>query len=136
MRNQKGITLIALILTIIVLLILAGVSIAMLTGTDNNILGKASEASEQTAISAAREAVTLAINEALAEYYDNIYVESGSYTIESVVTNALTSLQSSYDGEAKIECTTGSGSCTITITYGTSTETGTVNTTTGALQWN
>ena len=38
--NEKGITLIALVLTIIVLLILAGVSISMLTG-DNGILGQA-----------------------------------------------------------------------------------------------
>ena len=41
MTNQKGITLIALVITIIVLLILAGVSIAMLTG-DNGILTKSS----------------------------------------------------------------------------------------------
>ena len=34
--NQKGITLIALVITIIVLLILAGVSIAMLTGENRN----------------------------------------------------------------------------------------------------
>ena len=32
MKSQKGITLIALVITIIVLLILAGVTIAMLTG--------------------------------------------------------------------------------------------------------
>ena len=37
LKNNKGITLIALVVTIIVLLILAGVSIAMLTG-DNGIL--------------------------------------------------------------------------------------------------
>ena len=36
LRN-KGITLIALVITIIVLLILAGVSIAMLTGENRNI---------------------------------------------------------------------------------------------------
>ena len=36
-EKQKGITLIALVITIIVLLILAGVSIAMLTG-DNGCL--------------------------------------------------------------------------------------------------
>ena len=36
-ENDKGITLIALVITIIVLLILAGVSIAMLTG-ENGIL--------------------------------------------------------------------------------------------------
>lgn len=39
-KEQKGVTLIALVITIIVLLILAGVSIAMLTG-DNGILTKA-----------------------------------------------------------------------------------------------
>lgn len=36
-RDNKGITLIALVITIIVLLILAGVSIAMLTGENRNI---------------------------------------------------------------------------------------------------
>ena len=41
LTNNKGITLIALVITIIVLLILAGVSIAMLTG-DNGLLTKAS----------------------------------------------------------------------------------------------
>ena len=34
--NEKGITLIALVITIIVLLILAGISIAMLTGENRN----------------------------------------------------------------------------------------------------
>ena len=43
MKNNKGITLIALVITIIVLLILAGVSIAMLTG-NNGILTQANEA--------------------------------------------------------------------------------------------
>ena len=47
MRNQKGITLIALVVTIIVLLILAGVSIAMLTG-DNGILTQANAATVTT----------------------------------------------------------------------------------------
>ena len=43
MKNNKGITLIALVITIIVLLILAGISIAMLTG-ENGLLNKASGA--------------------------------------------------------------------------------------------
>lgn len=47
LRNTKGITLIALVITIIVLLILAGVTIATLTG-DNGILTKASEAKEKS----------------------------------------------------------------------------------------
>ena len=36
-KNNRGITLIALVITIIVLLILAGVAIASLTGNDNII---------------------------------------------------------------------------------------------------
>lgn len=43
MKNQKGITLIALVVTIVVLLILAGTSIAMLTG-ENGIITQAKEA--------------------------------------------------------------------------------------------
>ena len=40
MKRQKGITLIALVITIIVLLILVGVTITMLTG-ENGILNQA-----------------------------------------------------------------------------------------------
>ena len=47
LKNSKGITLIALVITIIVLLILAGISITMLAG-DNSILQKAGEAKEKT----------------------------------------------------------------------------------------
>ena len=46
-KEAKGITLIALVITIIVLLILAGVTIATLTG-DNGILTKAGDAKTQT----------------------------------------------------------------------------------------
>ena len=45
--NNQGITLIALVITIIVLLILAGITITTLTG-DNGILSKANNASEET----------------------------------------------------------------------------------------
>lgn len=47
-KNMKGITLIALVITIIVLLILAGVAIATITG-ENGILVKAVSAKEKTA---------------------------------------------------------------------------------------
>ncbi len=43
MRNQKGITLVALVITIIVLLILAGVSISLVLG-NNGVLTQASQA--------------------------------------------------------------------------------------------
>ena len=52
--KEKGITLIALVITIIVLLILAGVSIATLTG-ENGILKKANEAKDKTNIANVKE---------------------------------------------------------------------------------
>ncbi len=60
MKNQKGVTLIALVITIIVLLILAGVSIAMLTG-DNGILTQAKSAKIQQIEGKVREEVNLAV---------------------------------------------------------------------------
>ena len=57
-KKQKGVTLIALVLTIIVLLILAGVSIAMLS-SNNGILNQAIKAKEETEISSEKEAIQL-----------------------------------------------------------------------------
>ena len=57
-RREKGITLIALVITIIVLLILAGVTITTLTG-DNGILKKSNDAKEETRGASVEEAVEL-----------------------------------------------------------------------------
>ena len=56
--SNKGITLIALVITIIVLLILAGVSIAMLTG-DNGILTQGNNAKIETAVGTVKEQLKL-----------------------------------------------------------------------------
>ena len=61
-NTNKGITLIALVITIIVLLILAGVTIAMLMG-DNGILTKATEAKNDQADATVKEAIALLWNE-------------------------------------------------------------------------
>ena len=59
MKKNKGITLIALVITIIVLLILAGVAISMLSG-ENGILRKAAEAKTKTEQAQKEEAIALA----------------------------------------------------------------------------
>lgn len=69
MKKENGITLIALVITIIVLLILAGVSIAMLTG-DNGILTKASNANEENRKAEIREAISLATSTIIADQID------------------------------------------------------------------
>ena len=58
-KQEKGITLIALVVTIVVLLILAAVSISMLGG-ENGIITQAIEAREQTKIGEEKEAIRLA----------------------------------------------------------------------------
>lgn len=65
-QKNKGITLIALVITIIVLLILAGVSIATLTG-ENGILGKARETKEKTEQAESNEKLKI---EELEEFID------------------------------------------------------------------
>ena len=63
LEQEKGITLIALVITIIVLLILAGVSIAMLTG-ENGILSQAQNAKNKTEEAEEIEKIQLSANEA------------------------------------------------------------------------
>ena len=63
-KSTKGITLIALVVTIIILLILAGVSIAMLTG-NNGVLTQAKSAKEKTGEKGEQERVNLAASSAM-----------------------------------------------------------------------
>lgn len=76
-RKQKGITLIALVITIIILIILAGVSISMLVG-DNGIIRQAERAKELSKASSEQEAMALVITLAQMESQLNA---SNSYYI-------------------------------------------------------
>ena len=67
MRKEKGITLIALVVTIIVLLILAGVSISMVVG-NNGVINQANEAVEESLKGKAKEELELAWASVEAEY--------------------------------------------------------------------
>ena len=66
LKERKGITLIALVITIIVLLILAGVSVAMLTG-QNGILTQAQSAKTTTEDKSTEEKIKLAVMAARAQ---------------------------------------------------------------------
>ena len=67
-KKQRGITLIALVVTIIVLLILAGVSVSMLTG-QNGILTNAAKAKENTEAASDLEFLQTKAYEAVTNYY-------------------------------------------------------------------
>ncbi len=66
MKKQNGITLIALIITIIVLLILAGVSISLVVG-DNGVLNKAQKSIVETEKAKVIEDIGLAYVDVYAE---------------------------------------------------------------------
>ena len=92
LRRNKGITLIALVVTIIVLLILAGISISMLTG-QNGILTNASKAKNETGEAQIEEKVKLSVGDALTR---------GTGTLED---ENLKSALNSYIGKDKYKIT-------------------------------
>ena len=85
-KQNKGITLIALVVTIILLLILVGISITMLTG-QNGILNRAAESSKVTKEAQLDEQVKLSIMEALSYGKGKI---SDTQMLEKAIKNNVT----------------------------------------------
>ena len=76
-KNTKGITLIALVVTIIVLLILAAVSLNLVAG-ESGILSRAENASDETIKATAKEEVQLQLADLLAGYYEDKYLNKNT----------------------------------------------------------
>ena len=81
MKGNKGVTLVALVITIIVLLILAGVSISLVVG-DNGVLSQAMNAADQTGLSTVEEQINLAVGSAVADWVDEKYISGGTTTLD------------------------------------------------------
>ena len=120
LKNNKGITLIALVVTIIVLLILATVSIAMLTG-NNGILTQSRNAKTDTEKAEAVERINLALNATLSAAMED---SSNVPTVANVT--AHDSIFSQTDTKYKVDDTTTPGSITITYKNGSITVTGSI----------
>ena len=76
-KKEKGITLIALVITIIVLLILAGVTIAAITSNES-APNKAVQARKENQRGAAKDAASLLVAEKMQGYYEDKYVNRTS----------------------------------------------------------
>ena len=85
-NNTKGITLIALVITIIVLLILVGITIATLTG-DNGVLKKAIVAKEKTNLENERERLELIKASVVIDHDGKITVDQ--YIEQLVIENII-----------------------------------------------
>ena len=93
-NNQKGITLIALVVTIIVLLILAGVSIAMLTG-EGGVLGNAREASIKTKLMNTADEISLTVSQTATKFFKDKYTGDDVSTSASTATELTKKLNDS-----------------------------------------
>ena len=104
-KESKGITLIALIITIIVLLILAGVTINALSGNDSTP-AKAQEATQKTDISSAKEDCILTATTAKTDALQATYVaNNANKTIAQSVIDELIKKNNTNVGSATIEVT-------------------------------
>lgn len=101
LKKQSGITLIALVITIIVLLILAGVTIATLTG-DNGILGKAKTAKTTNDEEKAKEQIKIAVMGSYGKdgelNYDDLTKNLGQIGITGLPKEASYPLEVTLDG--------------------------------------
>ena len=145
-KSASGITLIALVITIIVLLILAGVTIAMLTGSDS-APAKANEAKQKNDIGTAKDDVAIAVQNAQTDAYEAVYVNGtqvGSTTkvtageaSNTVGAYVISQVKAKYDANSKVGLATvviGSDGA-VTISTTDITEKGSINPSGGTLTW-
>ena len=90
-KSSKGITLVALVITIIILLILAGISISALTNT--GIFGKAKEAKSKSELADAQEKITLLEHEWQMESASNTNATLGEFLAEKVKDKTIDSYE-------------------------------------------
>ena len=98
--NNKGITLIALVITIIVLLILAGVTIATLTG-ENGILTRASDAKEETIIAQEKEQIALAQSSSILENGQNFTTSEFRNELKNIAGKDKVTVTNAKDSEGE-----------------------------------
>ncbi len=87
-KNNRGITLIALVITIIVLLILAGVTIATLTG-ENGIFNTAERAVEKNEYETAKEKLELVLLDMQTDKVTNQEYNQDEYLTENLIENGF-----------------------------------------------
>lgn len=83
-KQEKGITLIALVVTIIILIILAGVSINLVLG-DNGIITKAKQAKGTYSQAQAREKIEIVLEEAKIDKFTNEKYNQNEYLDEMIL---------------------------------------------------
>ena len=103
-KNTRGVTMMVLVITIVVLLILAGVSLSLVTG-EKGIIQQAKEAKRQSEIDSETELIELATVKAMGDD------STGRLTLEG-----MDSAMQAYTSKDKYTVTTENGSIKVTFT--------------------
>lgn len=137
LKSNKGITLIALIITIIVLLILAGVTIAAINGNES-AMDKAKQAKDETSISEAKEAAILKATEFIQDYMDKRYVQNDqTVTGKTIGQYVAAQFNNSGNGITSGDYKITASDMDLTVKEGeTEIVTGTIDEDTGKITWN
>ena len=133
MKNQKGITLVALVITIIVLLILAGVSISLVVG-QNGVLTQASNAVITNEKATIKQDMEMAYSDANMDYVTK--QSTGTLTDADDMATLFASKVPNYTttGTAVVKSGGTKGSTSVQVTYTATTKrvyTVTINMTSG-----
>ena len=121
MRNQKGITLVALVITIIVLLILAGVSISLVVG-QNGVLTQASNAVNTNEKASVKQNVEMGVASCVANFWNAYSTDTSKKVYEYLTTTEIKKSctdASSLDFKEALSATSTSGELQYTTTKGT-----------------
>lgn len=99
-KSSKGITLVALVITIIILLILAGISISALTNT--GIFGKAKDAKSKSELADANEKMTLLLQEWQMEHATSPEKTLEAFLSEKSTDNSIDEFKKTDNGEYEV----------------------------------
>ncbi|PWM76320.1 MAG: hypothetical protein DBY41_12075, partial [Clostridium sp.] len=100
-RKMKGITLVALVVTVVVLLILAGVSLNLVLG-ENGIIKKAQEAAAQTDESSATESMSMYLTGLRLANVDGENFRLADYLSSNVGNDGIEDFLNNGDGYAQV----------------------------------
>ena len=115
LKGNNGVTLVALVITIIVLLILAGVSISLVVG-DNGVLNQAVNAADNTNRAAVQTELEMAVTAVVADWTAEKYAgDTNPGTLSSYMTE--TRIKANMSDDFKANCTFAIGDSATTITY-------------------
>ena len=136
MNKNKGITLIALVITVIVLIILTAVTISAITG-DEGILSQTKTATRETKIEGAKEQAEIVLSEMFVDFYKQTEIErAGDFIATEMLAQPVTTPNGEFtvtvgekvNGNYPVTVYEGSvADETKTVATGTLTENGTIN---------